>query len=535
MKLDNSSEIQDRKIDDPEAYIKNRNILTAARGSGVLAIGRFFNIGGRLLVVLLLARALGAEQYGMYNLAMSAATLATAIGLFGLDDAMLRYIAIYAGRKDQEGLWGAILLGLGGTIATGILTGVTLYLIADPFSTRVFHQPDLAPLLRLLSFVVPFLALSSVLIGIAHGLKKMQYSVIAEDVGQLLIRLVLLAILSLIRLDAMTTVIVFGISDVLTCVALVYLLNKDLKWGRPARSARFEVREIMSYSLPLWLAAMLSKFRTNINTIILGTVSSAVNVGVYSLISRANVIGHVSYLSIVRSVRPVLADLSSRGAHAQMESIYQTSTRWMILLNLPIFLLLVLFPNSILALFGASYTTGAQALVILACAELFDASTGICGSIIDMGGYTGLKLFNAISQLGILIGLNLLLVPTWGMVGTTTAVLLSVIYVNLVRIIEVWVLFRILPYNLTFIKPVLAGLAACAAALVTARLFDQSVPLVLVIGQAAIISLVMGGTLLLLGLEPEDRLIADRLLQRVNSIYVRQRGLFTRYLTAKLP
>jgi O-antigen/teichoic acid export membrane protein len=535
MKLDNSSEIQTQETEDREAKIRNRNILTAARGSGVLAVGRFFNIGGRLLVVLLLARVLGAEQYGIYNLAMSAATLATAIGLFGLDDAMLRYIAIYAGRKDQEGLWGAVLLGIGGTIATGILTGITLFLVADPLSTRVFHQPDLAPLLKVLSLVVPFLALSSVLIGIAHGFKKMQYSVIAEDVGQLLIRFILLGILSLIGLNAMTTVIVFGISDVLSCLALVYLLNKDLEWGRPTRSARFEIREIMSYALPLWLSAMMSKFRNNINTIILGSVSSAVNVGVYALISRANVIGHVSYLSIVRSVRPVLADLSSRGAHAQMESIYQTSTRWMLLLNLPIFILLVLFPNSVLALFGSSYATGAKALVILACAELFDASTGVCGSIIDMGGYTGLKLFNAISQLGVLVGLNLLLVPTWGMVGTTTAVLLSVVYVNLLRIIEVWVIFRILPYNIGFIKPVLAGLAACAAAMLTARLFDQSVPLVLLIGESVIIFLVMAAILLLLGLAPEDRLIADQLFQRVNSIYIRKRGVFTRYLMAKLP
>jgi O-antigen/teichoic acid export membrane protein len=173
--------------------------------------------------------------------------------------------------------------------------------------------------------------------------------------------------------------------------------------------------------------------------------------------------------------------------------------------------------------------------VILACAELFDASTGVCGSIIDMGGYTGLKLFNAISQLGVLVGFNLLLVPTWGMVGTTTAVLLSVVYVNLLRVIQVWVIFRILPYNMSFIKPVLAGLAACAAAMVTARLFNPNVPLVLIVGEAIIIFLVMGATLLLLGLAPEDRLIADQFFQRVNSIYVRKRGVFTRYLMAKLP
>ena len=85
MKPETSSEAQKR-----EKRNKDRNVLAAARGSGLLAFGKFFNMGGRLIVALLLARLLGAAEYGIYNLAMSAAPLAMALGVFGLDDAMLR-------------------------------------------------------------------------------------------------------------------------------------------------------------------------------------------------------------------------------------------------------------------------------------------------------------------------------------------------------------------------------------------------------------------------------------------------------------
>ncbi len=519
----------------PNEQIKNRNILTAARGSGVLAFGRFFDLGGRLIVALILARLLGAEQYGVYNLVMSAATLATAIGVFGLDDAMLRYVAIYAGRKDDARLWGAILLGVVGTFLVGSLAGLGLYLLADWISVTVFHEPALAPILRLMSLAVPFMSLSNILVGIAHGFKRMEYSVLAQDVGQLLIRLLLLGVLSFSGLSAMLAALVFGVSDVLACVALIYLLNRDFAWNRPIQSAHLELREIFNYALPLWLSGMIAKLRNNINTIVLGALSTPVNVGVYSLITRVNLVGHVSYLSIIRSVKPLLAELSSRDDREQLASIYQTTTRWTLVMNLPMFLVLVLFPSQVLSVFGGSFATGTAALIILAWAELFNAGTGICGSIIDMSGHTRLKLVNSISQISILIGLNVLLIPRWGMIGTALAVMASLVFVNVLRIVEVWVLFRILPYNRTFTKPLLSAAAAAAVALGTANLVGSQPALVqLAVGSLAVF-VVMAGALLALGLTPEDRMVTDKVTQRLHALYTRQFASITRFITAKLP
>ena len=322
------------------------------------------------------------------------------------------WLSMQAGRSG--GTLGAILIGIGGTILVGILAGVGLFVLAEPLSNKVFHEPDLAPILRLLSLVVPFLSLSNVLVGIAHGFKRMEYSVLAENVGQLLIRLVLLAVLSFTGLSATKAALVFGISDVVTCFTLIYFLNRDFKWSQPLRSARYEVREIITYALPLWLSGMIAKFRNSIDTLLLGALSSAANVGVYSLIARVNLIGHVSYLSILRSVKPVLAELSSRGARDEMAKIYQTATRWTLIMNLPMFLILVLFPDNIFGIFGESYTRGKEALIILACAELVNASTGVCGSIIDMSGYAKLKLFNSISHISLLLVLTSYWFREWG-------------------------------------------------------------------------------------------------------------------------
>jgi hypothetical protein len=73
------------------------HILAAARGTGFLALGSFFEVGVRFLIALMLARLLGADSYGLYVLAVSAATLFASFSALGLDDAMVRYVAIRSG------------------------------------------------------------------------------------------------------------------------------------------------------------------------------------------------------------------------------------------------------------------------------------------------------------------------------------------------------------------------------------------------------------------------------------------------------
>ena len=69
----------------------------------------------------------------------------------------------------------------------------------------------------------------------------------------------------------------------------------------------------------------------------------------------------------------------------------------------------------------------------------------------------------------------------------------------------------------------------------TTNLFQNTPSLVQLIGETLVIFVVMAAMLLILGLASEDRMIAARLYQWANSLYTRQRGAFTRFITAKLP
>ena len=119
----------------------------------------------------MLARILGADDYGLYVLSVSAAAIFAGLSGLGLDDAMIRYVAILSGRRDQPGVLGTIRIGVGVSTVAGIVMGAVLFVLARPIAESVFSEPRLTHMLQLLAFVAPFLTVSNVLAGTACGIR----------------------------------------------------------------------------------------------------------------------------------------------------------------------------------------------------------------------------------------------------------------------------------------------------------------------------------------------------------------------------
>ena len=493
-----------------------KNTLLAAKGGSIVASGRLFAYGTRFLMAYLMARALGADQFGLYTIALSTATLIAGVAVFGLHTALVRYVAVYSKQKDEAELWGLLQLGTGVSVLLSTLLAIGLFTLAYVVADRIYHRPELAPLLQIMAIVIPFMALSTVLAGATQGFKKMHYAVIAQNFVQVLVRLVLIVIMFFIGMKAIHAVAIFGLANIIVAALLLYFLHREFPLNRSLRFAKHNRREILSFSLPVWISGLLRTFRSNIQILLLGTFYTAAGVGIFAVVSRTNLLGRMAFNSIGTSSRPIIAEIHATDDRAQLASIYQTTGRWAFTINLPIFLTLMLFSEAILAIFGEDFIAGAMALRILAVAELVDAMTGICGVIIDMTGHTRLKLANSVTQLVLAISVNILLIPRFGLLGAAVGALIVNAVINNLRMVEVWYLYRILPFNRTFIKPTLAALVALGVALLVFQLSGRSLDLIMLILQAVILFAVYGGVLVLLGLPDEERTIVNRLRHRIS-------------------
>lgn len=493
------------------------NILFVAKGGGITFAGKMFLSAIRLLTAVILARLLGAEQYGLYNLSLSAANIAVVLSVFGLDTALIRYIAILDGRDDEEGVWGTIQLGLGTATILSVVSGTILYAFSFPIAERIFNEPALAPLLQIVSVIIPMLTLSEVLVGANRGFKRMDTPVIAQFVAQPLIRLILIVVLLVVGLDVALAILTFGLADLAASLILLHFLNQEFSLKRPLRSARHDSRELFGFSFPVWLSEMMVKFQGNIQTLLLGSLGTITSVGLFTVANQINLVSSEFSSSINISAKPIMAELHDRNDLKQMGQIYQTANKWAFTIQLPILLIMLFFPAQILSVFGQSFTDGVNALVILSFASLLRVGTGMGGIIIDMTGYAKLKLVNSIIRMVVYLGLNILFIPRWGLLGAAVAIFLGEGTINLLRLLQVYFLFKLIPYNWSFLKPISAGLLAAVSLFVLGIWISSEAGLFFDIVRAVVMTAVYGGLLLLFGFSEQERAILTHVIQRTRA------------------
>jgi O-antigen/teichoic acid export membrane protein len=452
-----------------------QNINVVAKGGGITFAGKLFLNVLRFATAVLLARILGADQLGLYSLSLSALNITMGLALFGLDAAIIRFIAVMVGR----------------------------------------------PLLQLASVFVPLMVVNDQLGNALRGFKKFNEPVLAQYVYQPVTRLIMIGLLAIIGLNAQYAVATYGLATVTASIVMFYSLNRHFALKRSIKVASFNLKEMISYAVPVWLSGLMVKFQSNIQTLFIGTLNTIAGVGIFSVASQiTNVSGEFSS-SINTTSKPVIAELHDRGDIKQMERIYQLTNKWVVMVQIPIFLFMVIFPKPILSIFGEGYVDGATALIVLAVADFLNVSTGMGGIIIDMAGYTRLKLFNSFMRLVLYIVLDYFLIPRWGLIGASVAVLIGEGSVNLLRLLQVYLIFRILPFNWSFMKP----LIATGAALVIVFLIGAWLPFEMSLINTAVdttaMFVVYATVLLMLGLSAEE-------INLFKSAYSKARSVVTR-------
>lgn len=493
-------------------------VLSTAKGSGILAFGKVIETAGRFVLAVLLARALGADQFGQYTLAIATFTMIASVSKLGMDSAVVRYIAIFAGKRDDARVWGVLQITMGFAFIASILCAVGLFYLADPIANSIYREPRLVSLLQLGAVLIPITAMNAMLVGASRGFKRMHFSVIAQDIVNTLFRLVLVGLLFIVGIDAFWALVIYGAADLLGIVILAHLLNGVFPWRRSLKSAHREIGEVLRFSIPLFVSEILKRFRGDIQTIMLGALYAVSSVGVFTVASKINVVSRISSYSLMTSAEPAFAELHSRGDMGQMGSLYRATSRWMFVLNFPVVLMTLLFAKPILSIFGESFVSGAPALILLSIASLINICTGLGGTMIDMTGYTKLKLVNSVTQISLFVITSLLFIPPWGVIGAASAAMVSSSIIQLARMIQVAYLFKMHPYDHWFAKAALAAAAITLAGFFTRWSFDTESSILYAALHGCILGSIYALVMYLFCLAPEDRAIVARTFKRVRTL-----------------
>jgi O-antigen/teichoic acid export membrane protein len=155
-------------------------------------------------------------------------------------------------------------------------------------------------------------------------------------------------------------------------------------------------------------------------------------------------------------------------------------------------------------LFGASYAPGWAALLILVVGQLINAGTGTLGAVLVMSGHQRAWLLASGTMMVAGVAITCALTPIWGLAGAALGTTCAVGGLSVVGVILTQRALHISPYDRRYCKGALAAAASVLALLALRPLHIYS-PLLDLLATAGVTVAVFAATLLLLGLDDEDR------------------------------
>lgn len=119
---------------------------------------------------------------------------------------------------------------------------------------------------------------------------------------------------------------------------------------------------------------------------------------------------------------PVTARLAREKRMDTIQWTYVTTTRWVVAITIPLFFLFVFLPHESLGeIFGAGYTAGDTALVILALGAFVSIVLGPVNACMAGLGQTYTLNLTSLASASINIGLSFGLIPHFGVLGAAIA------------------------------------------------------------------------------------------------------------------
>jgi O-antigen/teichoic acid export membrane protein len=498
----------------------DRHVVLAAKGGGMVFAGRLFVWGSRFGMAVLLARLLGADRYGLYNITLTIATLGSAFAVIGLDSALIRYVAVFSRRGDRQGLLGTLRVGIGLPMLVSGAAAAILLLLAGPIA-RLAGDVRLEPLIRIGAVLVPAMVSNSLLAATLQGAQRIGWAVLAEQFAQPTVRLAILLVLAAIGMTPEGALVASTLATLAATALLMWFVQRQVSLTGVTGPVRSEPGTMLRFSLPVYFSNLVNTFGGNLQTLLLGAMASVAKAGIFGIANQVMLVGAIFHSAVVQAAMPIFAELQDSEDRGRLHALYRTTSKWTFTLNVPFFLLAILMPEALLSIFGPDFTSGAPALTILAFASLTNAATGTSGAVLDMTGHTSVKLVNTTLSVGLAIVLNLLLIPAMGVTGAAIASLGSVASVNLLRVAEVAWLVRVTPYDRSWLKPLVAGVAAAAVGWIVVLglrdvtgLLERSVLAALALAATYVLVLV------LLRLSDDDRIIVSRAARK----FTRRRG-----------
>lgn len=482
-----------------------------ARSLRFTAPGRVVGRALQFVLQLVLGRALGPGAYGVYSLAFAVVEVVKQVGLLGMQNGVVRMGAVHLTDEDHGTVRGCARATYRTALLSSAVLAAALWILAPPVSAAVLHRPDLVWPIRVFALSMPFDAWLILSQFWSRALKKVQIDVLLADLALPGLSIVAVATALALGAGLLGAVVGYGIACVLGAALGLVLLGRTIRRLPAAAPKRYDMRPLLRTSIPMLLVGFSYILMGHVDKVMIGAFLGAEAAGVYTAAFRMSRQIGLIQTAFVPMFAPLVSGLHHRRNVDDLARLYRQSSHWILIASLPVVILLTVFGDLPMALFGREFSAAWGLLAILAVGQFINLAGGLAMQVLQMVGRQDDDLAIVVGGLLLNVALNLWLVPAHGATGAAVATTTAFAVLSLARLLAVRRRVGLWPYSRETLRPI--GVAAAVGA-VGWSLRGIGNGLAWDVGALGIAFVVGALAMWFAGLRPGDRELVQRLASR---------------------
>ena len=433
--------------------LKDKDFSELLRGSGLSLFLRFGGLMSGYLLTLIIANLFGADGLGDYVLSITVLRLFTLLSKLGLDTTSIKFIASFASQNKWTSIFKFRNKVVFILIISSIFFSFLLYTLSQPIADLINAQ---VKYIKLNSFFILPMSFFMLHYQSLRGLKRIAEFSFFYRMSQSLFTVVSVLIIYYFIQDNEVPIYAYLVSlllvSVLAFLSFRYNLNKKSYGKESAEMQILKYSQILKISIPLMFAQSVQFIMAWTDKLMLGSMTTTVDVGVYHTAFKLSMFAAVALMSVNSIASPKFAEMFAKKDFLGLKKVVHQSTKMIFWSSFPLVIVFFMFPDFLLGLFGEEFKVGVTAFIFLSCGRLISSFSGSVGNILQMTGnqniYAIILLIGAILN----VVLNLILIPLYGINGAAIASMSSLIVWNLSMVLVVKQKFGFYTFYIPFIK-----------------------------------------------------------------------------------
>ena len=396
---------------------------------------------GVLLVMVITRSDLGQAAAGSVFTTTALFLIGVTVVQLGADVGMVRWLPLHFAVGDSHNVKATMRAALLPVLILSIVVGVGVFAFAPSIASLFGTSAEtIGPQLRVLAIFLPVAACYNLVLATTRGFRTMRPTVLVDSLGRTTVQLGLVSLASLLGLTGVGFVTAWSLPYLLAfAIAATWLYRLLRRVHRGTTSEGDDpvppdagiAGEFWRFTAPRGVATIAQTLLKRSDIILVAALSSTAQAALYAAATRFVVFGQLAVQALQQALAPQMSATLAKQNHDAAQDMYRTTTAWGMVMAWPVYIASAVLAPWILLLFGPEYSEAAGVVTVLSVAMLAATACGSVDTVLLMAGRSWLSLMNTGIALVVNLGMNFVLIPTYGIMGAAISWAVAILVRNL--------------------------------------------------------------------------------------------------------